>query len=277
MSGLWHEDVQARLAAMAERSAGGFRCSSLKPRPQASKFWSYGSPLLALAHHGADRRGPVHARWARTRSRACRCSSGSPSRRLRAGRADGQGHAAADDRAGAGGVLPLQRVEHRRRGPVHHRRDRRRRRGAAGRARTPARWIVPAILLAGVLGGMVWAGITALLRDRFNANEILVSLMLVYVADHGAELPGLRPVERPGAATTSRRRKTFEAVTQIPRLMSGFARQHRPAARAGRRGRRCGCSCFAPAPVLPSRWAAWRRRRRATPAFRRARRCGWRC
>ena len=32
-------------------------------------------------------------------------------------------------------------------------------------------------------GGMAWAGITALLRDRFNANEILVSLMLVYVAD----------------------------------------------------------------------------------------------
>ena len=30
---------------------------------------------------------------------------------------------------------------------------------------------------------MVWAGITALLRDRFHANEILVSLMLVYVAD----------------------------------------------------------------------------------------------
>jgi ABC-type uncharacterized transport system permease subunit len=45
------------------------------------------------------------------------------------------------------------------------------------------RWIVVAILLAGVLGGMAWAGIVALLRDRFNANEILVSLMLVYVAD----------------------------------------------------------------------------------------------
>ena len=28
----------------------------------------------------------------------------------------------------------------------------------------------------------VWAGLTALLRDKFNANEILVSLMLVYVA-----------------------------------------------------------------------------------------------
>src|SRR3954447_5367584 len=34
------------------------------------------------------------------------------------------------------------------------------------------RWIVVAILLAGVAGGMAWASITALLRDRFNANEI---------------------------------------------------------------------------------------------------------
>ena len=30
---------------------------------------------------------------------------------------------------------------------------------------------------------MAWAAIVALLRDRFNANEILVSLMLVYVAE----------------------------------------------------------------------------------------------
>ncbi|TFV99471.1 ABC transporter permease [Oxalobacteraceae bacterium OM1] len=38
------------------------------------------------------------------------------------------------------------------------------------------------ILIAGMIGGMAWAAVTALLRDRFNANEILVSLMLVYVA-----------------------------------------------------------------------------------------------
>lgn len=38
-------------------------------------------------------------------------------------------------------------------------------------------------LCAGMLGGALWAGITAWLRDRFNANEILVSLMLVYVAE----------------------------------------------------------------------------------------------
>lgn len=44
-------------------------------------------------------------------------------------------------------------------------------------------WLISLALLAGVLGGMAWAAITAVLRDRFNANEILVSLMLVYVAE----------------------------------------------------------------------------------------------
>jgi simple sugar transport system permease protein len=41
---------------------------------------------------------------------------------------------------------------------------------------------IAAALAAGMLGGMAWAAITAFLRDRFNASEILVSLMLVYVA-----------------------------------------------------------------------------------------------
>lgn len=38
------------------------------------------------------------------------------------------------------------------------------------------------MLMAGIAGGMVWGGIPALLKNRFNANEILTSLMLVYVA-----------------------------------------------------------------------------------------------
>jgi ABC-type uncharacterized transport system permease subunit len=42
--------------------------------------------------------------------------------------------------------------------------------------------MITAVLVAGMLGGMAWAGITAFLRDRFNTSEILVSLMLVYVA-----------------------------------------------------------------------------------------------
>ncbi len=43
-------------------------------------------------------------------------------------------------------------------------------------------YILPLILIAGVLGGMMWAGIVALLRTHFNVNEILSSLMLTYVA-----------------------------------------------------------------------------------------------
>ncbi|MDR3392869.1 MAG: ABC transporter permease [Sulfuriferula sp.] len=45
-----------------------------------------------------------------------------------------------------------------------------------------APWILPLMMLAGIVGGMLWAAIPALLRTRFNTSEILVSLMLVYVA-----------------------------------------------------------------------------------------------
>jgi simple sugar transport system permease protein len=45
-----------------------------------------------------------------------------------------------------------------------------------------APWVLPLMLVAGALGGMAWAAIPALLRTRFNTSEILVSLMLVYVA-----------------------------------------------------------------------------------------------
>ena len=41
---------------------------------------------------------------------------------------------------------------------------------------------LPLMLLAGVAGGMAWAAIPALLRTRFNAHEILTTLMLSYVA-----------------------------------------------------------------------------------------------
>lgn len=43
-------------------------------------------------------------------------------------------------------------------------------------------WVLPLMCLAGIIGGMAWAAIPALLRTRFNANEILVTLMLTYVA-----------------------------------------------------------------------------------------------
>jgi general nucleoside transport system permease protein len=43
-------------------------------------------------------------------------------------------------------------------------------------------WLLPAMMLAGVLGGMAWAAIPAFLKTRLNTSEILVSLMLTYVA-----------------------------------------------------------------------------------------------
>ncbi|MFT3720307.1 ABC transporter permease [Pseudorhodoferax sp.] len=88
----------------------------------------------------------------------------------------------------------------------------------AGKATTG--WIVPAILLAGVLGGMAWAGIVALLRDRFNASEILVSLMLVYVAIQLLGWLVQGPWKDPMGYNFPQS-KTFEAVTQVPRLMKG--------------------------------------------------------
>jgi len=43
-------------------------------------------------------------------------------------------------------------------------------------------FLLPAMVVAGILGGMAWAAIPAFLKTRYNANEILTSLMLTYVA-----------------------------------------------------------------------------------------------
>ena len=83
------------------------------------------------------------------------------------------------------------------------------------------RWIVLAVLVAGVIGGMLWAGIVALLRDRFNASEILVSLMLVYVADMLLSYLVYGPWKDPKGYNFPQT-ITFDAVTQIPKLVSGL-------------------------------------------------------
>ena len=51
----------------------------------------------------------------------------------------------------------------------------------------PSMLLLTEMAIAGMLGGMVWAAITAFLKTRFHANEILVSLMLVYVAQYLAD------------------------------------------------------------------------------------------
>jgi simple sugar transport system permease protein len=76
------------------------------------------------------------------------------------------------------------------------------------------------VLLAGVAGGMVWAGVTAVLRDRFNASEILVSLMLVYVAVMVLNYLVYGAWKDP-LGYNFPQTKTFDAVTQIPKLIPG--------------------------------------------------------
>jgi simple sugar transport system permease protein len=83
------------------------------------------------------------------------------------------------------------------------------------------RWIVPALLLAGIAGGMAWAAIVAFLRDRMNANEILVSLMLVYVADMVLSYLVHGPWKDP-AGYNFPQTVTFAAATKIPRLAAGL-------------------------------------------------------
>jgi simple sugar transport system permease protein len=57
---------------------------------------------------------------------------------------------------------------------------------AAGLSFYPAetRLVFPLMVVCGALGGIAWAMIPALLKVRFGTNEILVSLMLVYVAEN---------------------------------------------------------------------------------------------
>lgn len=81
-------------------------------------------------------------------------------------------------------------------------------------------WLPAAVVLAGVAGGMFWASITAFLRDRFNANEILVSLMLVYVAIQVLGYLVTGPWKDP-LGYNFPQSKTFDAVALVPRLFTG--------------------------------------------------------
>ena len=191
----------------------------LEARPQASKFWSYGSPLLALAItvligvalFAALGKDPVKGLqvffWEPVKSPYALGElmvKATPLLVIALGLA--VCFRSNVWNIGAEGQFVIGAV------------------AAGGMAlladRDTGRWIVVAILLAGVLGGMAWAALTALLRDRFNASEILVSLMLVYVADMVLSYLVYGPWKDPNGFNFPQTR-TFEAVTQIPRLMTG--------------------------------------------------------
>ncbi|SIS72850.1 ABC transporter permease [Phaeovulum vinaykumarii] len=57
--------------------------------------------------------------------------------------------------------------------------------------------IFPTMVLAGALGGWAWAMIPAFLKTRFGTSEILVSLMLVYVAQNLLAYMAFGPMKNP--------------------------------------------------------------------------------
>ncbi|TSE31862.1 ABC transporter permease [Tepidimonas charontis] len=79
----------------------------------------------------------------------------------------------------------------------------------------------PLVLLAGIAGGWAWAAVTAALRDRFHANEILVSLMLVYVAVQVLNYVVYGPWKDPMGFNFPQTER-FDASALVPRLFAGL-------------------------------------------------------
>ena len=81
-------------------------------------------------------------------------------------------------------------------------------------------WLLPLMALAGVLGGMAWGAIPAFLKTRFRTNEILTSLMLVYVADLLLRWAVTGPLRDPGSFNFPES-KLFQQAALMPTLIEG--------------------------------------------------------
>lgn len=94
--------------------------------------------------------------------------------------------------------------------------------GAVGLAfyGTSGIWLLPLMAIAGALGGFLWAMIPAILRIKFNANEILVSLMLVYVATLLLSAMVSGPLRDPDGFNFPESR-TFHDSATLPIILEG--------------------------------------------------------
>ena len=83
-------------------------------------------------------------------------------------------------------------------------------------------FIFPLMVIAGALGGWAWAMIPGILKTRFNTNEILVSLLLVYVAEQLLASMSLGLLRNPdgGGFPGSRNIAQIESMNN-PELIAG--------------------------------------------------------
>ncbi|MFA9418947.1 MAG: ABC transporter permease [Gammaproteobacteria bacterium] len=85
---------------------------------------------------------------------------------------------------------------------------------------TDSVFVLVAMVIAGGIGGMLWASIPAFLKTRFNTNEILVSLMLVYVAQLMVSWLVHGPMMDPDGFNFPQSRM-FEESALLPMLVEG--------------------------------------------------------
>jgi general nucleoside transport system permease protein len=81
-------------------------------------------------------------------------------------------------------------------------------------------WVLPAMLVAGAVGGALYALIPAICKVRFGASEILTSLMLVYIAELFLDYLVRGPWRDPNGfnfPTTAE----FDPVATVPLLVEG--------------------------------------------------------
>ena len=82
-------------------------------------------------------------------------------------------------------------------------------------------YVLPSIILAGAIGGMVFAMIPAILKVYFNTNEILVSLMLVYVSKLLLDYLVVGPWSNPEGFNFPETRQ-FSESARLPILIEGL-------------------------------------------------------
>lgn len=81
-------------------------------------------------------------------------------------------------------------------------------------------WVLVLMLIAGVVGGAAYAAIPAILRTRFKVNEVLSSLMLVYVALQLLSYLITGPLKDPNGQNFPKT-APFTDAQLLPRLISG--------------------------------------------------------
>ena len=82
-------------------------------------------------------------------------------------------------------------------------------------------WILPLMIIGGAIGGALWGLIPAVLKVRFNTNEILTSLMLVYIALLILDYLVVGPWKDPQGYSFPKTRK-FGDSGRMPLLFSGL-------------------------------------------------------